>query len=65
MSYDLREHPDIEWAHRTGYGPHNQPKSHYCEECGKCLDDEMAYADAVHDYLCKDCLLTLHERRWW
>lgn len=62
---DLREHPDIESAHRTGYGLYNQPKSHYCEECGKCLDDEIAYEDAGHDYLCKDCLLMLHERRWW
>lgn len=62
---NLREHPDIESAHRTGYGRYEQPKSHYCEECGTCLDDDTAYEDSAHDYLCKDCLLTLHERRWW
>ena len=64
MSYDLREHPDIASAHRTGYGVHNQLTSHYCEECGKCLDDEDEYEDINHDYLCGDCLLSLH-KKWW
>ena len=59
------QHPEISWAERTGYPSYKQPKSHYCEECGKCLDDEMAYEDASHDYLCEDCLLTLHEKSWW
>lgn len=62
---NLREHPDIEWAHRTGYPKWNQPRSYYCEECGICLDDETAYEDVSHTYLCKDCLLTLHEKSWW
>ena len=61
---DLREHPDIEWAHKTGYGSHNQPKSTYCEECHKCLDDEDEYEDATHDFLCEECLLMLH-KKWW
>lgn len=64
MSYDLREHPDIESALRTGYGLHNQPQSTYCEECGKCLDDEDEYEDAQHEYLCEECLLSLH-KKWW
>ena len=59
---DLREHPDIEWAHRTGYPSWNQPKSHYCEECGECLDDMDEYEDADHEFLCEDCLLSLHKK---
>lgn len=59
------DHPDIEFALKTGYPRWNQPKSHYCEECGKCLDDEVAYVDTEHDYLCKNCLLYLHEKSWW
>lgn len=60
----IPDHPDIECAMRTGYGRYNQPESHYCEECGICLDDMKIYDDAAHDYLCKDCLLTLHEKDW-
>lgn len=60
----MREHPHIESAHKTGYAPWNQPKSHYCEECGKCLDDEDEYEDITHDYLCEECLLSLH-KKWW
>ena len=60
----LREHPHIESAHKTGYAPWNQPVSHYCEECGKCLDDEDEYEDDTYDYLCEDCLLSLHLKRW-
>lgn len=60
------QHPEITWAEETGYPSYNQPKSHYCEECGKCLDDEEIYSDRIHEFLCKECLLMLHERRnWW
>jgi len=60
------QHPEITWAERTGYPSYNQPKSHYCEECGECLDDKEVYADRIHEYLCKECLLMLHEKRnWW
>lgn len=60
------QHPEITWAERTGYPSWSQPEPCYCEECGKCLDDEEIYADSVHKFLCKDCLLTLHEKRnWW
>lgn len=61
----LRDHPDIESALLNGYPTWNQPTSHYCEECGKCLDDEDIYADGAHDYLCSECLLMLHEKSWW
>jgi hypothetical protein len=60
----IPDHPDIELAMRTGYGRFNQPESIYCEECGVCLDDMTIYEDATHDFLCKDCLLTLHEKGW-
>lgn len=59
------DHPDIVSAIKTGYPRNNQYVSHYCEECGKCLDDEKAYEDCTHDYLCEDCLLTLHEKSRW
>lgn len=60
----LRDHPDIEWVERTGYTKWNQPQSVYCEECGKCLDDEEQYDDSNHEYLCEECLLSLH-KKWW
>jgi hypothetical protein len=59
------EHPDITSALMTGYSSSNQAKSYYCEECGKCLDCEDIYADGAHDYLCRECLLILHEKSWW
>ena len=57
------EHPDITHTLATGY-PIGKvpPASIYCEECGKCLDEETIYEDTRYNYLCKDCLLTLHER---
>ena len=63
MSYELRDHPDIEWCERTGYPSWNQPQTHYCGECGKALDEEEEYEDAGYEYLCADCLLFLH-RKW-
>lgn len=60
------QHPEITWIERTGYPSTNQPKYHYCEECGERLEDREIYADTTHEFLCKDCLLTLHEKRnWW
>ena len=63
MYTDL-EHPDVTSALQTGYARNNQPKSHYCEECGKCLDDEDEYEDINHNYLCESCLCSLH-KKWW
>ena len=64
MSYQLPDHPEIEWAMRTGYPSWKQPESHYCGECGICLDHEDEYEDAQHEYLCESCLLALH-KKWW
>ena len=62
---NIPNHPEIERALKTGYPSWNQPKSCYCEECGKCLDDEQVYEDTTHRYLCKECLLILHEKDSW
>ena len=43
------QHPEITWIERTGYPSYNQPTSHYCEECGKCLDDEDEYEDMMDE----------------
>lgn len=62
----MLEHPEIGWMERTGYTSDNQPESHYCDECGKCLDCEDIYADGSHEYLCRSCLLILHDKsNWW
>jgi hypothetical protein len=61
---NIPDHPDIVWCERTGYPQWAQPTSSYCEECGKCLDDEDEYEDSLHDCLCEDCLLSLH-KKWW
>lgn len=58
------QHPEITWAEKTGYSSWNQPVLHYCEECGKCLEDEDEYEDINHEYLCESCLLSLH-KKWW
>ena len=60
----MLEHPDITNALRTGYPLGSEPQSHYCEECGKCLDDEDEYEDVRHEFLCGHCLLSLH-KKWW
>lgn len=65
MTLNIPDHPDIASALRTGYPTFGKDISHYCEECGCCLDDRNMYSDSAHDYLCKDCLLTLHEKHWW
>ena len=60
---EVPDHPEIRWAEATGYPSWKQEdESHYCENCGECLDDKEAYEDRYHDWLCKDCLLTLHEK---
>ena len=61
----IGDHPEIVSAERTGYPTWNQPKNHYCENCGKDITDEDIYADGAHDYLCRSCLLILHEKTWW
>lgn len=61
----MRDHPVIEWCERTGYPQWNQPKSCYCQNCGECLDNKEVYADRAYEFLCKECLLILHEKQWW
>lgn len=61
----IRDHPTIESILKTGYAPQNQPQTHYCGECGKCLDGETIYENRLYDYLCKECLLMLHEKDRW
>lgn len=59
------EHPDITAIMRNGYPKWAEPKSIYCCECDKCLDDEEAiYEDSDHEYLCESCLLALY-KKWW
>ena len=58
----LRDHPEIESIERTGYPTWLQPTAHYCEECGARLADGEVFEDGAHDYLCKECLCTLHEK---
>lgn len=60
----IGNHPEIECALRTGYPSWSQPESHYCEECGDCLDDVEVYEDDNHEYLCRECLCMLYEKRW-
>lgn len=58
------EHPDIRSALLTGYPRYSQPKEYYCQECGRDITDEKIYEDEEHEYLCEDCLLSAHEKRW-
>lgn len=55
------EHPDVTAILLYGYPSWATPKSIYCCECGKCLDYETVYEDALNAYLCEDCLKMLHE----
>lgn len=61
----IGDHPEIVSAERTGYPSWNQPVNHYCENCGKDITDEDIYADGAHNFLCRSCLLILHEKTWW
>ena len=62
---NIPDHPEIVSAMLTGYGTMSQPESLYCEFCDNCLDDEEVYYDNEHDFLCKKCLLLLHEVKPW
>lgn len=60
----IGDHPEIECAMQTGYPSWNQPMSFYCEECGEDITDTTMYEDDRHEFLCRACLLTLHEKDW-
>lgn len=53
------QHPEIDWAMRTGYPSWNQPNELRCDNCGCVIEDE-AYEDEYNETLCLDCLLSLH-----
>lgn len=57
----MREHPDIEWAERTGYPKWNQPKLYHCDRCGDEIDGDI-YEDDFYDCLCELCLLSTHKK---
>jgi hypothetical protein len=57
--FNLPDHPEIEMAIRTGYPSWNQPSEIQCDNCGVFIEDEV-YEDESHEYLCVDCLLSLH-----
>ena len=56
------QHPEIDWAMRTGYPSWNQPSEIRCENCGDIIDNEV-YEDEYHESLCLDCLLSLHLKK--
>lgn len=60
--FNCPDHPEIESALRTGYPTWNQPKEIYCGECGRNITDTEQYEDEHYDYLCRHCLLMLHEK---
>ena len=65
MPYDFDlEHPEIRCIERTGYPSFAQPEVLRCEVCDKELRDSEAYEDDNHEFLCKECLLYLHEKGW-
>jgi hypothetical protein len=58
----MLEHPEIDWAIRTGYPSWNQPRELRCDNCGDIIDDEV-YEDEYNESLCLDCLLSLHLKK--
>ena len=36
-------------------------KWHYCQFCGEALGRDDAYKDMLFEFLCRECLLTLHK----
>lgn len=62
--FNLPDHPDIEFIMNHGYPRGHEPKSYYCDECGRELEGEDIFEDETHEYLCVNCLLKLYEKRW-
>ena len=59
----MRDHPDIEFAERTGYSPYDKPKAYYCDRCNDEIEGEI-YEDDRYEYLCEYCILALHKKVW-
>lgn len=56
----------VTWIERTGYPQEfseNIHNVHYCGECCCELEDDI-YENDRYEYLCEDCLLMLHKKRW-
>jgi hypothetical protein len=61
----IADHPDIQWAERTGYPSWNQPSEdeERCGECGRVIEyGEDTYETSTFSILCEDCLKMLHKR---
>ena len=57
------DNPMVTWIERTGYPQGFNDDTYYCGECCKELSEDM-YEDDKYEYLCEDCLLMLHKKRW-
>ena len=55
-------HPEVDYALRTGYPSYTQPEEEYCEICGMNMDSKTVYCDDTFECLCASCLLERHER---
>lgn len=56
------DHPDITKALVTGYPTFSQPEDISCDFCGADLNEETVYEGRGYRYLCRECLLMLHEK---
>lgn len=52
------EHPEIDWALRTGYPSWNQWQPIYCDLCGDEIEGDV-YTLWPYENLCESCLLGL------
>lgn len=62
--FDIPDHPEVRWMERTGYPSFAQPEIMRCELCDRELDEDEAYEDEYHEFLCEGCLLSLHQKGW-
>lgn len=61
------EHPDIVWCARTGFPlwfPDVMNSRVRCDNCGEVIYGKV-YEDRYHEFLCLDCLKSLHEKDGW
>lgn len=63
-SVNLRDHPDVESALRTGYPLGSQPDYYICDICHDELNLDECYEDEDYDCLCEFCLCKLHQKVW-
>ena len=63
--FELPDHPVIRECEQTGYPLGMEPKYYYCDMCSEELTSEDCYEDIGFEYLCEDCLKSLHRKEWW